>query len=154
LLDLNMPGMNRLAGLEAALAMPNARHVAILTGDSSRSLADKALSMGATGFVPKTLPAKSLVNAIRFMAMGGEYMPVNLMNGDEPNSDHPLAQKLSQREGQVLRGLTEGKTNKEIARDLDLSEPTIKLHVKTLYRKIGAANRTQAALIAKEAGLY
>ena len=66
----------------------------------------------------------------------------------------PLAQKLSRRELQVLEGLSKGKSNKEIARDLDLQEPTIKLHVKTLYRKIGAANRTQAALIAKEEGLF
>jgi two-component system, NarL family, nitrate/nitrite response regulator NarL len=67
---------------------------------------------------------------------------------------NPLAQKLTPRELQVLEGLTEGKANKEIARDLDLSEPTVKLHVKTLYRKIGAANRTQAAMIAREAGLF
>jgi two-component system, NarL family, nitrate/nitrite response regulator NarL len=55
---------------------------------------------------------------------------------------------------QVLQGLCEGKSNKEIARDLELMEPTVKLHVKTLYRKIGAANRTQAAMLAKEAGLF
>ncbi len=48
----------------------------------------------------------------------------------------------------------QGKSNKEIARDLDIREPTVKLHVKTLYRKIGAANRTQAAMIAKEEGLF
>lgn len=154
LLDLNMPGMNRMAGLRTALSADGVGNVALLTGDSSRRLAEEAIAIGATGFVPKTLPAKSLVNAIKFMAMGEEYMPVNLMNAEEVTAGHPLAQKLSQREGQVLKGLTEGKTNKEIARDLDLSEPTIKLHVKTLYRKIGAANRTQAALIAKEAGLY
>ena len=65
-----------------------------------------------------------------------------------------LAEKLTPRELQVLKGLTEGKSNKEIARDLDITEPTIKLHVKTLYRKVGAANRTQAALIAREAGLF
>lgn len=54
----------------------------------------------------------------------------------------------------MLEGLTQGKSNKEIARDLDIREPTVKLHVKTLYRKIGAANRTQAAMIAKEEGLF
>lgn len=76
------------------------------------------------------------------------------MTAEEPASDHPLARKLTEREQQVLKGLTKGKSNKEIARDLDLSEPTIKLHVKTLYRKVGASNRTQAALIAREAGLF
>ena len=54
----------------------------------------------------------------------------------------------------MVAGLTRGQTSKEIARDLDIREPTVKLHVKTLYRKIGAANRTQAAMIAKEEGLF
>lgn len=154
LLDLNMPGMNGMSGLKQALALEGAKHVALLTGDASKALAEQAIELGASGFVPKTLPAKSLVNAIRFMAMGEQYMPVGLMTAEDSGKDHPLAKKLTERERQVLQGLTEGKSNKEIARDLDLSEPTIKLHVKTLYRKVGAANRTQAALIAKEAGLF
>lgn len=154
LLDLNMPGMNGLKGLEAAIAMDGVEQVALLTGDASRALAEQALELGAAGFVPKTLSAKSLVNAIRFMAMGEQYLPAGFMTAEEPESKHPLAQKLTERERQVLKGLTEGKANKEIARDLDLSEPTIKLHVKTLYRKVGASNRTQAALIAREAGLF
>jgi two-component system nitrate/nitrite response regulator NarL len=154
LLDLNMPGMNGLKGLERAIAMDGAERVALFTGDASRALAEQALEAGAAGFVPKTLPAKSLVNAIRFMAMGEQYLPAGFMTAEEPKSDHPLARKLTEREQQVLKGLTEGKSNKEIARDLELSEPTIKLHVKTLYRKVGASNRTQAALIAREAGLY
>uniref|UniRef100_UPI003B521B02 response regulator transcription factor n=1 Tax=Roseovarius indicus TaxID=540747 RepID=UPI003B521B02 len=154
LLDLNMPGMNGLKGLEAAIAMDGVEQVALLTGDASRALAEQALELGAAGFVPKTLSAKSLVNAIRFMAMGEQYLPAGFMTAEEPRSKHPLAQKLTDRERQVLKGLTEGKANKEIARDLDLSEPTIKLHVKTLYRKVGASNRTQAALIAREAGLF
>ena len=62
--------------------------------------------------------------------------------------------KLSKRELQVLEGLTQGKSNKEVARDLDVQEPTVKLHVKTLFRKLNVTNRTQAALIAKEAGLF
>ncbi|MDW3224385.1 MAG: response regulator transcription factor [Paracoccaceae bacterium] len=154
LLDLNMPGMNGMEGLQTAIGMEGATRVALITGEASRDLAEKALELGAAGFVPKTLPAKSLVNAIRFMAMGEKYIPAGFMSGAEAQNDHPLAKKLTQREMQVLKGLTEGKSNKEIARDLDLSEPTIKLHVKTLYRKVGASNRTQAALTAKEAGLF
>lgn len=154
LLDLNMPGMNGLSGLESCIAMEHAVHVALLTGDSSRDLAEKVLELGAAGFVPKTLPAKSLVNAIRFMAMGEQYLPAGFMSAEQAVTEHPLAKKLTEREQQVLKGLTEGKSNKEIARDLDLSEPTIKLHVKTLYRKIGVSNRTQAALAAREAGLF
>ena len=54
----------------------------------------------------------------------------------------------------MLKGLTEGKSNKEIARDLELSEPTVKLHVKTLYRKIDVSNRTQAAMVARDQGVF
>ncbi|MGX9351398.1 response regulator transcription factor [Shimia sp. W99] len=154
LLDYNMPGMDGLKGVKRALAQAGAPHVALISGEASRSVVEAALEAGAIGFVPKTLPAKSLVNAIRFMAMGEQYVPVEFMTGESDASSHPLAEKLTTRELQVLRGLSEGKANKEIARDLELSEPTIKLHVKTLYRKIGASNRTQAALIAREEGLF
>ena len=154
LLDYNMPGMDGLRGVKRALALSGAPNVALISGEASRAVAEAALEAGAIGFVPKTLPAKSLINAIRFMAMGEQYIPVEFMTGGDGAQAHPLAQKLSGREMQVLEGLTEGKSNKEIARDLGLSEPTIKLHVKTLYRKIGAANRTQAALIAREEGLF
>jgi len=155
MLDYNMPGMAGLNGLKRAMEASGGSPVALMSGIASRSVAEEALSFGAAGFVPKTLAAKTLVNAVRFMAMGEKYAPIDFMTADDPTvAPNPLAQKLSRRELQVLEGLSKGKSNKEIARDLDLQEPTIKLHVKTLYRKIGAANRTQAALIAKEEGLF
>ena len=155
MLDYNMPGMAGLNGLKRAMEASGGSPVALMSGIASRSVAEEALSFGAAGFVPKTLAAKTLVNAVRFMAMGEKYAPIEFMTADDPTvAPNPLAQKLSRRELQVLEGLSKGKSNKEIARDLDLQEPTIKLHVKTLYRKIGAANRTQAALIAKEEGLF
>ena len=155
MLDYNMPGMAGLNGLKRAMEASGGSPVALMSGIASRSVAEEALSFGAAGFVPKTLAAKTLVNVVRFMAMGEKYAPIDFMTADDPTvAPNPLAQKLSRRELQVLEGLSKGKSNKEIARDLDLQEPTIKLHVKTLYRKIGAANRTQAALIAKEEGLF
>lgn len=154
LLDLNMPGMNGLSGLQRALDSGAGQPVALISGAATREVAEQALEMGAAGFLPKTLSAKSLINAVRFMAMGEQYAPIDFMTAREDEAAHPLADKLTEREMQVLKGLTEGKSNKEIARDLDLTEPTIKLHMKTLYRKVGASNRTQAALIAKEAGLF
>ncbi|MBL6608140.1 MAG: response regulator transcription factor [Rhodobacteraceae bacterium] len=155
MLDYNMPGMAGLNGLKRAMEASDGSPVALMSGIASRSVAEEALAFGAAGFVPKTLAAKTLVNAVRFMAMGEKYAPIDFMTADDPTvAPNPLAQKLSRRELQVLEGLSKGKSNKEIARDLDLQEPTIKLHVKTLYRKIGAANRTQAALIAKEEGLF
>ena len=75
------------------------------------------------------------------------------MNAKESDNDNPLMIQLSKRELEVLRGVMKGHSNKEIARDVELQEVTVKLHVKTLCRKIGARNRTHAAMIAKEAGL-
>jgi DNA-binding NarL/FixJ family response regulator len=86
--------------------------------------------------------------------MGEQYAPIDFMTAVDETPAHPLADKLTSRELQVLKGLTEGKSNKEIARDLGITEPTVKLHMKTLYRKVGVANRTQAALIAREAKLF
>ena len=88
------------------------------------------------------------------MAMGEKYVPLDFLNAVEEEADIPLAKQLSERELQVLGGLCQGLSNKEIARELDLQEVTIKLHVKTLCRKIEAKNRTHAAMIAKEAGLF
>lgn len=154
LLDYTMPGMSGLDGLDRMRGMPGNPRVAIISGTANREIAEQVLERGAAGFLPKTLSAKSLVNAIRFMAMGEQYAPLEFLRAAEGASTHPLAGKLSQRELEVLEGLTQGKSNKEIARDLDLREPTVKLHMKTLYRKIGASNRTQAAMIAKEQGLF
>ncbi len=155
LLDYGMPGMNRLDGLQQALDGARGARVALMSGIAPREVAEKALEMGAAGFLPKTLPAKSLVNAVRFMAMGEQYAPIDFMTtAAEVTPVNPLAAKLTPRELDMLKKLCEGKANKEIARDLGIQEPTVKLHMKTLYRKIGAHNRTQAAMIAKEAGLF
>ncbi len=154
LLDYSMPGMNGLDGLLRMMALEGARRVAIISGTASREVAEAVLAHGAAGFLPKTLSGKSLVNAVRFMAMGEQYAPLDFLRGDRTPVSHPLTDKLSPRERDVLQGLTQGKTNKEIARDLAIREPTVKLHMKTLYRKIGVSNRTQAAIVAKDAGLF
>lgn len=105
-------------------------------------------------FVLKTQSAKSMMNVVIFMAMGEKYAPIDFMTAVEEAPSHPLAAKLTPRELQVLKGLTEGKSKKEIDRDPDITEPPIKLHTITLHRKVGAANHTQAALIAREAGRF
>lgn len=153
LLDYNMPGMNGLAGLRTAIAMGSGQRVALMSGEAGRQIAEDALEAGAAGFVPKSLPVKSLINAVRSMAMGEQYVPPDFQTAVEETFTNALAEKLTIREQQVLQGLTAGKSNKEIAHDLNIQEPTVKLHVTTLYRKIGAADRTQAVMIAREAGM-
>lgn len=155
LLDFGMPGMDGLTGLQTVLSAARGARVALMSGIASRDVAEAALDMGAAGFLPKTLPARSLVNAVRFMAMGEQYAPVDFMIAPpEEGAGNPMAGTLTPRELQVLEKLCEGMANKDIARALGIREPTVKLHMKTLYRKIGARNRTQAAMLAKEAGLF
>jgi len=155
LLDYSMPGMDGLGGLARAMTLNEGRPVALMSGTANRDIAQEALDRGAAGFLPKTMAAKSLVNALRFMAMGEKYAPLDFMTAEEvPEAPHPLAQSMSERERQVLDGLCRGLSNKEIARELDLQEVTIKLHVKTVCRKLDARNRTHAAMVARDAGLF
>ena len=147
LLDYNMPGMDGLSGLARMKGAVGSAPVAILSGTATPAIANEAIAAGAAGFLPKTLGAKSIVSAIRFMAAGEVFVPFGfLQQGEEART----VSNLTERETEVLRGLCKGQSNKEIARDLGLQEVTIKLHVKTLCRKLDAKNRTQAAMIAKE----
>jgi two-component system nitrate/nitrite response regulator NarL len=153
LLDYMMPGMNGLAGLAVMKKLQQGKPVAILSGTAQRAVAEQALSEGAAGFLPKTMSTKSLIAAARFMAAGEIYAPLAMMTEREAQPATVAGAQLTPRELEVLKLLCRGLANKEIARELDLQEPTVKLHVKTLYRKIDAKNRTHAAMIAKEAGL-
>ena len=145
LLDYGMPGMNGLDGLKQVRQLNDGKPVAILSGIATKAIAQQAIAAGAAGYIPKTLPSRSIVNAVNFMASGETFLPVDYMSED--NVENPFG--LTKRELQVLSGICEGKSNKEIARDLDLQEVTVKLHVKTLTRKLDARNRTHAAMIAR-----
>lgn len=151
LLDYNMPGMNGFEGLARARAVAPKTPIAIISGTTQRELAEAALREGAAGFVPKTLASRAMVAAVQIMANGEVFAPISLLQEEEP-VDGALA-SLTRRETDVLRGICAGKSNKEIARDLDLQEVTVKLHVKTLSRKLGAKNRTHAAMIARNGGM-
>ena len=149
MLDYNMPGMNGLEGLQKMIESSDDCPVALLSGTTTRVLADAAIAAGAAGFVPKTLSSKSMISAAHFMAAGEIYAPFNFMQRRaEEGSD-----LLTDRERDVLHGICQGLSNKEIARDHDLHEATIKLHAQTLCRKLGARNRTHAAMIARDRNL-
>jgi DNA-binding NarL/FixJ family response regulator len=151
LLDFEMPGMNGIKGLSEAIKNFPDQAFAILSGTAPNKIAQEAVEMGAIGFLPKTMAAKSLVNAVRFMVAGETFVPASVLSMDGDVKESEFSRQLSQREKQVLRGLCRGQSNKEIARDLELQEVTIKLHVRTLCKKLNAKNRTQIALIARDA---
>ena len=153
LLDYTMPGMNGLAGLSQAITLNMGKPVAVISGTAAPDIAQTALEGGAAGFLPKSIPARTLLNAVRFMLAGEKYVPFGFLSQKDETPPNPVLAKLTSREVDVLRGLIDGRSNKEIARDLDLQEVTVKLHVKTLCRKVEARNRTHAAMIGKDAGL-
>ena len=146
LLDYNMPGMEGLKGMKRVMAANGGRPVALISGSISTEVAEDALEAGAAGFVPKTLSSRALVAAVRCMIGGDIFAPVSLITKPELGEEG----LLTPREMDVLRGICTGQSNKEIARTLDLQEVTVKLHVKTMSRKLGAKNRTHAAMIARD----
>lgn len=152
LLDYQMPGMNGFEGLMQVLAIAPRVPVAVMSGTTRRDLAEEALSCGAVGFVPKTLGVKAMIAAVKRMAAGEIFAPLSML--DDPPRLLASLEDLTRREREVLEGICDGKANKEIARDLDVQEVTVKLHVKTLTRKLGARNRTHAAMIARDGGLF
>ena len=148
-LDYQMPGMKGFDGLVQVRRANPGKPVAILSGIASREVAEAAIRAGATGFLPKTMGARALVSAMRLIAAGETFVPFGALQAEV--EEGPF--NLTRREVEVLRGICEGKSNKEIARDHDLQEVTVKLHVSTLSRKLGAKNRTHAAMIARDHNL-
>jgi len=143
LLDFVMPGMNGLSGVAEVVAANEGGAVVVMSGNVARSTVDQALQGGARGFVPKTLSPAQLAEALLEVAEGGVWLP--------PDYDRDAAAVvlpgLTPQETRVLRYLCEGLSNKEIAREMDLTEITIKTHMRSVCVKLGAKNRTQAALI-------
>lgn len=103
------------------------------------------------GFIPKSLPLKSLENAIRMIAGGDVFVPFNYVQKVMGKED--MAYSLRPRERKVLNLVCAGAQNKEIAFDLGLSEVIVKADVKSICRKLGVRNRTEAAVMARNEGL-
>jgi DNA-binding NarL/FixJ family response regulator len=162
LLDLRMPGMQGLKGLEKMCQNFPHIPVTLISGAMHKSQAIEALNLGACGVLPKTLRPQALLNAIKLVLSGERYLPAMLLTDDVQVDSLGDTQKypaqntmctLTPRETEVLDLLAKGYSNKEIARTLDLQEITIKVHLSSVFRKLGASNRTQAVTRAIQTGL-
>lgn len=157
LLDFNMPGMNGASGVDRVRTRFPRVPVVILSGDLAPENIRAVLNRGARGFIPKTLGGSSLLAALRLVLSGEIYIPSTLMvgrnggrqrNAGNSASGTPTLDALTGRELEVLDSLCQGRSNKEIARDLAIAEVTVKAHVGNIMKKFGAANRTQVVRIA------
>jgi DNA-binding NarL/FixJ family response regulator len=156
ILDLRMPGMNGLQGLTRMRGLRPSTPVVIISGLARPQDITDAMAAGAAGFFPKTLNGAALVSAVRLVLAGERFVPSTDHAGSgadgEARVEDEATSSLTTREREVLDLLTKGMSNKEIARQLELQEVTIKLHVRGICRKLGAKNRTQAALRAVAIG--
>ena len=152
LLDVEMPGMHGLSSVQKAVTMCPDSAVVVFSGSVSNSFIARALQMGVRGYIPKTLPSKSLVNTIRLIASGEMFLPSSYYL--QSQAEGPTAELgITPAEMDVLKYLQVGHTNKEIAREMDLTEMTIKMHMRAICAKLSVKNRTQAVLRAIELSL-
>lgn len=163
ILDLNMPGMDGLSGVKVFRSRFPATPTLVLSGYYRHQDIIEAFQCGAAGFVPKTLSCEAMLNAFRLVLSGEKFIPAELLSletsdldrlaglGGGNGRDNPL-RRLTAREHEVLGKLQDGLTNKEIGRDLGIQEVTVKLHLRSVYRKIGARNRAQAVKITLDSG--
>ncbi len=158
LLDLMMPGVGGFqAILEFGKKRPDLPVIVLSSSEDPRDV-HKALSLGALGYVPKSASSSALLSAIRLVLSGEIYVPPLILNkqieGAEQRDAPPTgAQRLTDRQIEVLALLSKGQPNKTIATRLDLSEKTVKAHITAIFRALNVVNRTQAAQAGRLAGL-
>lgn len=153
-LDLNMPDMNGVQGVSRMRgALKNEVPVALMGHTLDPQQMRDALRLGAAGFLPYSMASDALLSALRLMASGEVFVPVALTENIQFSKPDAKDAFLSRREREVLDGLLAGHSNKQIAERIGLSEVTIKYHLKSLRSKLGARNRTHAALRAIEMGI-
>ncbi len=151
LLDIHMPGLNGIDGIKPIkekFKVP----IIILSASEDASLVSRAKALGASGFINKATMAEEMVTSISHILAGGECFPDDMC--DESDSDaQDTGLALTPRQVEVLIHLCEGKSNKLIARELAMSENTVRVHVSAILSALGASNRSEAMLIAQRKGL-
>ncbi|PWC56405.1 response regulator transcription factor [Azospirillum sp. TSO22-1] len=159
LTDLRMPGWPGFSGIEALREkQPQGKVVVVSASEAHHDVRD-ALEHGAAGYIPKSSSVKIMLSALDLIFSGGVYVPPTVLRegtaadaggearaGAMPPADPALEQLLTQRQREVLERLREGKSNKQIAHELGLSEGTVKIHMTAIFKSLGVRNRTQAAM--------
>ncbi|SPF80054.1 response regulator [Pseudoprimorskyibacter insulae] len=153
LLDLKMPGMVGLDSVKAIVERSSPARVVLFTGQIDRHFLNSALDIGVRGLIPKTMPLQSLTSVIQLINSGQVFVPMQELNAAGESSAGTDA-KLSEKELFVLRLAADGMTNKEIARDMGATEVTVKMHMRSICKKLGARNRAHAAIISRELALF
>jgi DNA-binding NarL/FixJ family response regulator len=165
LMDVRMPGMDGIQATASIIAADPASKVLILTTFDLDQYVFAGLKAGASGFMLKDAPPAELLSAIRTVAGGDavlaptatrrlidQFAPLLPNPGRQPERDAVLS-KLTSREQMVFTQLAAGRSNREIAAELHLSEGTVKIHVGRILTKLGLRDRVQAVVLAYESGL-
>ncbi len=156
-IDLDMPDMKWEEGF--AKIKEKSPHGTFVVISASEDIHDikKSFEMGIKGYIPKRLEPKTMYNALKLVIDGGAYIPPAMLKLDnkEVKNAVPLRgeKTLTHRQSQVLDLIAEGKSNKQIAYEMGVSEATVKLHINALLRCLHVNNRTQAVVTAQKMGL-
>jgi DNA-binding NarL/FixJ family response regulator len=157
LLDLNLPGMKDLDALvRMRRTFPEIPIVVVSANDNPEHIW-RAIELGAAGYIPKDTDQQLMIQALRIVLARGIYLPPHAVrSGAEPSAAAPATgpkPTLSARQMSVLRGLLQGKSNKVIARELDIAEGTVKAHLSSIYLALAVSSRLQAMVRAYELAL-
>ncbi|MDH5515961.1 MAG: response regulator transcription factor [Gammaproteobacteria bacterium] len=161
ILDLHMPGATDLELLTDLCDAYPAIPVVVLSAEENPRVMQRAIDRGAAGFIPKSSANSVLVSALQLVLSGGVYIPSDILNNEPAsatangNTGHARGPfNLTERQTDVLELVAGGHSNKTIAKQLGLSEHTIKIHITAILRTLGVSNRTEAAIVCREHGLF
>ncbi|WP_321392442.1 response regulator transcription factor [Emcibacter sp.] len=152
LLDLDLPGMSGLEGLKKIRVMAPVVPVVILSGSEDGTLVRRGLEMGVMGYIPKSLSSEIMLQALQLIMKGGRYVPDNILLSS-PEKRNRSFESLTSRQLEILKHITLGKSNKEIARSLGIADNTVRVHISAIFQVLNVNNRTEAAYAAMQEGL-
>ena len=152
ILDVKMPGMIGLKSITDAITAAKPAPVLLMSGNPDRALVQLSVEQGGRGIIPKSLSLLSLVSLVDFVLTGQTFIPsADIKESNEIKNKG--TEKLNTTEIRILNLTSEGLRNKEIASAIGVTEVTIKMHMRSICQKLGARNRAQSVMLAKERGI-